>query len=34
LVSGSVGDHVVPGMLGFPVAAKVAHADAIFFARV
>src|SRR6476661_10668654 len=33
LVSGSVGSQFNPGRLGFPVAAKAAHDDAIFFAR-
>src|SRR5215469_15903614 len=32
-VSGSVGAHFNPGLLGFPVAAKAAHDDAIFFAN-
>src|ERR1039457_6489624 len=31
-LSGSVGAHVNPGWLGFPVRAKLAHAVAIFFA--
>ena len=31
-VSGSVGDHFRPGMLGFPVAANVAQDAAIFLA--
>ena len=33
LVSGSVGCQVKPGTLGFPVAAKAAQDDAIFFAN-
>src|SRR5512146_1334234 len=33
LVSGSAGSHFKPGMLGFPVAAKAAQAEAIFFAN-
>ena len=33
LVCGSVGCQVKPGTLGFPVAAKAAHDDAIFFAN-
>src|SRR6476659_5323271 len=32
LVSGSVGSHFKPGTLGVPVAANVAHDEAIFFA--
>src|SRR5579859_1970318 len=32
LLSGSVGCQVRPGRLGFPVAAKAAHEEAIFFA--
>jgi hypothetical protein len=31
-VSGSVGDHFKPGMLGFPVAANAAQDAAIFLA--
>src|SRR5689334_19608024 len=33
-VSGSDGSQGMPGMLGLPVAAKAAHDEAIFFARI